>query len=68
MTGFEQDGDEIVLRMSRPQYEDFLMYYGYAMGAMCMAGERQLFAEALKLINELNHGNPNYESYIIPQS
>lgn len=55
----------IVLTMTRDEYSLLLLQLGYALGALSKENSlpRELMNQALKLVNSLNEGNPNWKPY-----
>lgn len=58
----EQDG-QVVLTMSREDWQHVLLTFGYAAGAMGNVGDENSRRGVFKLLNRLNEGNPNYTPY-----
>lgn len=59
MTGYSEEGDLVVLRLTREDFDGLLLRLGRA-----AAGEQDLNAE-LAFINRLCSGNPNFTPYAI---
>jgi hypothetical protein len=60
---YREENDEVILTMSREDYERLLMAMGeYAVRA---AENRSIlsFSATIRLMNRLNQGNPNYTPY-----
>lgn len=55
------EGDEVVLRMSREDYEHLLFLIASAHGKMFDSWESR--PRELAFMNRLNSGNPNYTPY-----
>ena len=63
MSYSEKDG-QVVLSMSREDYETLLIALGYYTGGISQrAGKNEAFTEMIELLNRLNQGNPNYRPY-----
>ena len=63
MSYSEQDG-QVILTMSREDYELLLMAMGYATGAAAQSGTPILpWRKAFGLMDRLNQGNPHYAPY-----
>lgn len=60
-TGLE--GDVIVLRMTRDDFNALLIAVGRATGGALIANDRAGVTSTLSLANRLNEGNPNWEPY-----
>jgi len=59
--GYQASGDQVILTMTRADYNSLLFALGLATGGSFQAPER---AKALiELMNRLNQGNPNYTPY-----
>lgn len=56
---YREENDQVILTMSREDYQTLLVVMGYAMGGSFWV-ERQA---ALKFLNRLNQGNPHYTPY-----
>jgi hypothetical protein len=60
---YREENGQVVLTMSRPDYEHVLMIFGMATG-IALTQETIFGVEAiLRLLNTLNEGNPNYTPY-----
>lgn len=62
MPGYSEEGDEVVLRMTRTDYNALLVVIGYAAGA---DSEGFVSKMATKLANAINRGNPRWTRYRI---
>jgi hypothetical protein len=60
---YSEEGGQVVLRMSREDYQTLLIIMGYAMGGSFWV-ERNA---ALAFVNRLNSGNPNYTPYQVEE-
>jgi hypothetical protein len=56
---YSEENGQVILRMSREDYQTLLIIMGYAMGGSFWV-ERN---KALEFVNRLNSGNPNYTPY-----
>lgn len=66
---YREDNEQVVLTMSREDYERLLMMLGELTGHV-LSGARSLWAPdvVMSLLNRLNEGNPNYTPYeVTPQ-
>lgn len=59
---FNLDEQTVTLTMSVGEYEELLVFLGYAGGAMLKNGD-DLFQVYLKFVNRLNEGNPRFTPY-----
>jgi hypothetical protein len=60
MSYSERDG-QVVLTMSRPDYELLLLWLGMATGGILKDGDNA--DGIIAFLNRLNEGNPNYTPY-----
>ena len=60
---YSEQGDQVVLTMTRDDYSRLLMAMGQATGAALTGRGLLRIRELLELLNRLNEGNPNYERY-----
>lgn len=60
---YREQGENVVLTISKNQYLMLMMALGIAAGTVCKQDERDLFRTLVKLTNSLNIGNPNYKPY-----
>lgn len=62
---YREENGQVVLTMSREDYERVLMICGIAAGLSMGSGRNLLFTanEIAALVNRLNEGNPNYTPY-----
>ncbi len=58
---YSVEGDEIVLRLTREQFQRLLLFLGMA-GAGAH-GDEKLFRAIFRLANQINEGNPNFTPY-----
>ncbi len=56
---FRRDGDNIVLTLTRDQYDMVLIAIGFAAAGISPAW--------LRLADEINEGNPQYQPYLPPK-
>jgi len=57
--GYREENDQVILTMSREDYQLMLMLLGAgAAGARIVSGKK-----ALEFLNRLNQGNPHYTPY-----
>lgn len=59
--GYSKDGDFVVLRMTREDYERLLMAMGYSRGLFTDTRAFLLF------VNRINEGNPSFSPYQLPE-
>lgn len=59
---YSEENGQVVLRMSREDYEMLIFRLGMAAGyeAKCGGDTGQALKRSLDLMNRLNSGNPNY--------
>ncbi len=62
---YKREGDTVFLTMTVDQYELLLLALGYATGAASKDGS-SFFWTFVRLVNELNEGNPNFTPYELP--
>jgi hypothetical protein len=62
---YREENGQVVLTMSREDYERLLLLLGAATAETVRAGGRSFFTldQILALMNRLNQGNPNYTPY-----
>ena len=60
---YREENGEIVLAMSREDYEHLLITLGYAVGVFLQQGGRAQLRTACALVNRINQGNPGYKPY-----
>jgi hypothetical protein len=62
---YREENGQVVLTMSRRDYENILMICGIAAGLSMRSGRNLLFTadDIAALLNRLNQGNPNYTPY-----
>jgi hypothetical protein len=58
--------NEYTFTLTRHDYETLLIALGYAAGAAHGRKEEKLFIAFLRLTNEINKNNPNYQPYELP--
>jgi hypothetical protein len=64
---FRRDGGVITLSMSEENYGRLLLAFGYIAGfGRALPGE-SFYWRVMKLINDLNAGNPHFTPYKIPR-
>jgi hypothetical protein len=64
---YREENGQVVLTMSRQDFERLLLCLGGAVGAACLIDPWVLsINEVFELINRINEGNPNYTPYSIP--
>lgn len=64
MTGYSEEGDLVVLRMTRTDYDALLIMIGYAAGK----AESELMSKAaIRVANRINEGNPYWKPYQIKE-
>jgi hypothetical protein len=65
---YHEENDQVILTMSRDDYDIILLTLGYALGAALQGqgplGERVI----VPLINRLNEGNPNFTPYHVKKA
>lgn len=59
---YSEENGQVVLRMSREDYEKLLLMLGAAFGRNIFEPYRML-----EFVNRLNEGNPNYMPYQVPE-
>ena len=59
--GYSESGDQVILTMSRDDYNYVLFALGMATGSSYDLPERQ--KALIELTNRLNQGNPNFTPY-----
>lgn len=62
---YREEGDKIILTMSREDYTTLLMELGGAMFLHIKDGDSGA-DKALAWLNRLNEGNPHYTAYAVP--
>lgn len=65
---YREENGQVVLTMSREDYESLLLFLGYATGAAAIRGEFREGDSIIALTNRLNTGNPNYKPYEIAEN
>jgi hypothetical protein len=58
--------NEYTFTLTRDQYETLLLALGLAAGAAHGQGNEKLFIGLLRLANEINKNNPNWQPYELP--
>lgn len=58
---YREENGQVVLTMSREDYETLLIWLGYYTGGVSQRGGK--IDEMLSFLNRLNQGNPNYTPY-----
>ena len=58
---------EIHFTLTEEERDLFLMMQGMAVGAAMRGGHKQLADAALRLVNKMNAGNPNFAPYAVPK-
>jgi hypothetical protein len=61
--GYSEKDGQVVLTLSREDWQSLLITIGYAAGAMNSNGDSRSYRECYELLNRLNQGNPNYTPY-----
>ena len=61
---YSEENGQVVLRMSREDYQLVLMLLGAGVAGECIIK----WDRACALLNRLNEGNPNYTPYQVEQS
>jgi hypothetical protein len=59
---YREENDQVILTMSREDYNALIYKLGVAAG-YAMIDSKPQFAEDLKFMNRLNEGNPHYSPY-----
>lgn len=57
---YREENDQVVLTMSREDWQNLLLTLGYAMGSMELRSDR---VRVTQLLDRLNSGNPDYKPY-----
>jgi hypothetical protein len=62
---YREENDQVILTMSREDYENLVFKLGMSAGYLSKRGKslRQSMKEDLEFLNRLNEGNPNYTPY-----
>lgn len=60
MTGYSEEGDIVVMRVTREDYDALLVLLGIAVGALEDPRMRKM---ALRIANSINRGNPRWTPY-----
>jgi len=63
---YTEKGDEVILVMSRTDYNILLMMLGCATAVPRGQGDYPTFCMFLDLVNRMNAGNPRFTPYDIP--
>jgi hypothetical protein len=63
---YHEENGQVVLTMSREDYERLLMCLGSAAGAASMGRGALSVNSVFGLLNRINKGNPHYTPYPIP--
>lgn len=63
MTGYSEEGDEVVLRMTQADYKLLVFLLGFAAGAADPDRQEGLRIWAMRLANNINVGNPHWTRY-----
>jgi len=63
---YREENGQVVLTMSREDYERVLMALGMATGASMQGRGPLAMRVIVPLLNRLNEGNPNYTPYAEP--
>lgn len=61
MMGYQENGDEVTLTMTRQDYMDLTLALGIATGWAMKEGKD--ITSLLELINRIHQGNPNWTPY-----
>ena len=61
---YREENGQVVLTISRDDYENLLIHLGIAAGYFSRA-HGDLFAQSCALLNRLNQGNPHYIPYAV---
>jgi hypothetical protein len=62
---YREENGQVVLTMSREDWQNLLMTLGIAAGAL--DPESPMLARVFQLVNRLNQGNPNYTPYEVAE-
>lgn len=60
---YSEENGQVVLRMSREDYQTLLISLGYTMGGSFWVERKH----ALEFLNRLNSGNPHYTPYQVEE-
>jgi len=63
---YSEENDQVVLRLSRDDYQKLMITLGIAAGSL--GPQSSVFLEIFGLTNRLNEGNPTYRPYRISES
>jgi hypothetical protein len=63
---YSEENGQVVLRMSREDYEGLLVWLGYATAQVAKTGMGDLDG-FLTFLNRLNEGNPHYTPYQVEE-
>jgi hypothetical protein len=65
---YREENGQVVLTMSREDYEALIFRLGLATGYLMREGaQRHQIDRELELLNRLNQGNPNYTPYEVAE-
>jgi hypothetical protein len=69
---YSEENGQVVLRMSREDYERLIFRLGLALGNFAnssgVAAQQESIKQELAFLNRLNQGNPDYTPYQVEQS
>jgi hypothetical protein len=69
LIGYSEDSEgNVVLRMSRLDYEAILLAIGIATGFALKEGNLERIQKAFALLNRVNQGNPHFTAYEVGKS
>ena len=67
MIDFTRAAGMVTLSMSEGEFQALLLVIGYAAGAAQSKGDKAAFWKWIRLANQVNEGNPNFDQYEIPE-
>lgn len=64
---YSEKGDQVVLEMSREDFQRLVLLTGFAAGVASREGDKKTFWGWIDFANRLNATNPRYTPYEIPE-
>jgi hypothetical protein len=64
---YREENGQVILTMSRDDWQHVLLTFGYAAGAMSTNGDQNSRRTLFELLNRINEGNPHYTPYQVEE-